>query len=46
MTGDNITNILQGNEGIVVSGIMSINSINTGRGLSVDNKKGKKMKYI
>ena len=46
MTGGNITNILHDNEASVVSGITSIDSINTDRGLSVDDKKGKQMKYI
>ena len=41
MTGGNINNILQDNEASVVSGITGIDSINTDRGLSVDNKKRK-----
>ena len=46
MSGGNITNITQDNEASVVSGITSVDSINTDRGLSVDDKKGKRMKYI
>ena len=45
MTGGNITNILQDNEASVVIGITSIDGINTDRGSSVDDKKGKLMKY-
>ena len=45
MTGGDITNILQDN-GASVSGITSIDSINTDRGLSVDNKQGKQMTSI
>ena len=45
-TGGNITNIIRNNEASVISGITSVNSTNTDRGLSVDNKKGKRMKYI
>ena len=41
MTGGDITNILQDNEASVVSGITSVDSINTDRGLSVNDKKRK-----
>ena len=41
MTGVNITKILQDNEASVVSGITSIDIINTDRGLSVEDKKRK-----
>ena len=41
MTGGDLTNILKDNEASVVSGIMSVDSINTGRGLSVNDKKRK-----
>ena len=46
MTGGDIINILQDNEASVVSGITSVDSINTDRGLSVNDKKGKRMKSI
>ena len=41
MTGGNRTNIPQDNEASVVSGITSVNSINTDRGLVVDDKRRK-----
>ena len=41
MTGGNITNITPDSETSVVSGITSIDSINTDRGLSVEDKEGK-----
>ena len=41
MTGGDLTNILQDNEASVVSGITSVDSINTDRDLSVNNKKRK-----
>ena len=41
MSGSNITNTTQDNESSVVSGITSVDSINTDRGLSVDDKKRK-----
>ena len=46
MSGGNITNITQDNEASVVSGITSVDSINTDRGLSVEDKKEKRMIYI
>ena len=46
MTGRSITNILQDNKTSVVSGITSVDSINTDIGLSLDNKKGKQMKSL
>ena len=46
MTGGDITNILQDNEVSVVSLITSVDSINTDRDLLVNDKKGKRMKYI
>ena len=46
MTGGNITNITQDNEASIVSSITSVDSIITDRGLMVDNKKGKWMKYM
>ena len=41
MTGGNVTNILQDNEASVVSGITSVDSINTDRDLSVNDEKRK-----
>ena len=41
MTGGDITNIHQDTEASVVSGITSVDSINTDRGLSVNDKKRK-----
>ena len=41
MTGGNVINILQDNEASVVSGITSVDSINTDRDLSVNDKKRK-----
>ena len=41
MTGGDITNINQDTEASVVSGITSVDSINTDRGLSVNDKKRK-----
>ena len=38
MTGGDITNILQDNEASVVSGITSVDSTNTDRDLSVNDK--------
>ena len=46
MTGGSITNITQDNESSIVSRIASIDSINTDGGLSVDDEKGKRMKFI
>ena len=41
MTSGDLTNILQDNEASVVSGITSVDSINTDRDLSVNDKKRK-----
>ena len=46
MTGGNVINILQDNEASVVSGITSADSINTDRGLSVDDKREKNEIYL
>ena len=46
LTGGDITNILQDNKSSVISGITSVDSINTDRGLSLNDKKGKQMKAI
>ena len=46
MTGGNITNITQENKASVVSGITSVGSINTDRGLSVDDNESNEMEYI